>query len=131
MISNFGWLPSWIFSAFSSACCRSAGIFAQLSRPRHLGNPLQPSHGPRLPVRRFIIVPHLGQGRSVRYGLGDGNLMPPFLSMFRTNSVSRLTLVRKSPKRPVRRIIGAPSTGQRMSTFSGRSGLPWRFTGAA
>ena len=51
-------------SAASSAFCFGSGSFFQSARPRHFGNPLHPSHGPRLPVRRLQTLPHFSQTTS-------------------------------------------------------------------
>jgi len=57
-------------SAITSSQCTRTGSSSEVHarRPLHLGNLEHPSHGPRLPTRRFMGAPHFGQARSVNTG---------------------------------------------------------------
>src|SRR5262245_58733722 len=76
-------------SAFSSRCCVGSSSLVHGSRPLHLGNDEQPSHGPRLPRRRFMGEPHFSHfSSSIRSGGGVGYLICSFLSRFTTHLTS-------------------------------------------
>src|SRR5438094_3981500 len=88
----------------ASTCLRSApSSLAMLFIPRHLGNRLQPSHGPRFPVRKTSTPsPHLSHLMLVGIGLGLGGSGLPSLSriMIVLHLVSPFSFLMVYPKQP-------------------------------
>src|SRR5215207_1438794 len=86
MMSALSAAPSFSSGVSASICFLSSGeSLAIAMRPRHLGYLLQPSHGPRLPSRRYSGEPHVLHEIDVVIGFGFGGIGLP--------EVSRLIIV--------------------------------------
>src|SRR5688500_7293412 len=81
MMSALSAAPSFSSGVSASICFLSSGDSLVIAmRPRHFGYLLQPSHGPRLPSRKYSGEPQVLHAIDVVIGLGLGGSGLPSLS---------------------------------------------------